>query len=250
MEPTERFTTRAGAYAASRPSYPPEAISVIIDGVGEPGKLAVADLGAGTGISARLIAAQGPHVYAVEPNAAMREAAAPDPHVTWVDGTAERTTLPAASVDIVSAFQAWHWFDRPAAVAEARRIVRPHGRLAVVYNERDESDAFTAGYGDIVRRYAKDQTERRRADALAHAFGVDPARTKRHDFVHVHDLDRAGVHGRADSSSYLPQSGPESDAMHRDIDALFDRFAAGGSIGMHLMTIVVLVDLASGSGTR
>jgi SAM-dependent methyltransferase len=242
MSSTDRFTTRAGAYVASRPSYPAEAIDAIFSELGDARALVVADIGAGTGISARAVAQRGPRVLAIEPNAAMRAAAQPDTRIEWVDGTAEHTTLAGRSVDIVTAFQAWHWVDYPAATAEVRRIVRPRGRLAVVYNERDESDPFTAAYGQIVRRYATDATEQRRADALAHALGIDPEHTTRADFHSEQALDRAGVHARADSSSYLPQSGPAAISMHGEIDALLDRFGVTATIGMKLVTSVVRVD--------
>ncbi len=242
---TDRFTTRAGAYVASRPSYPSAAIDAILSGLGDPAGLVVADLGAGTGISARLIADRGPRVFAIEPNAAMRNAAQADPRITWVDGTAEQTTLADRSVDVVAAFQAWHWVDHAIATAEACRILRPGGNLSVVYNERDERDPFTAGYGEIVRRYASEDTEARRANALVHVLGIDPSRTTRMEFRNSQTLDRAGTHARAESTSYLPQSGPAAAAMHADIDVLLDRFAAGAGIAMHLVTIVARVDLAT-----
>jgi SAM-dependent methyltransferase len=162
--------------------------------------------------------------------------------VVWIDGIAERTTLADASVDVVAAFQAWHWVDHAAGVAEARRILRPGGRLAAVYNERDERDPFTAGYGEIVRRFATDATEQRRFDALANFASIDPARTQRFEYVNVHRLDRAGVHSRADSSSYLPQTGPARDEMHAAIDALVDAHERDGAIDMVLVTLVVRVD--------
>ncbi|MGA2395929.1 MAG: methyltransferase domain-containing protein [Candidatus Lustribacter sp.] len=242
MNFTERFTERAGAYVAARPSYPPESIDVLIEGLGDPATLAVADLGAGTGISSRVIAARGPLVYAIEPNAKMREAAAADPGVRWVNGTAEATTLPAASVDVVAAFQAWHWVEHPAGVAEARRILRPGGRLAAVYNERDERDAFTAGYGEIVMKYATDATEQRRADALEAFAGIDPARTQRFEYVNIHQLDRDGLHKRAESSSYLPHTGEDSEAMHAELDDLFTEWERDERVNMHLVTLVVRVD--------
>ncbi len=71
MSFTERFSERADAYVAARPSYPVESVDVVIEGMGDPAALAVADLGAGTGISARVIAARGPLVYAIEPNKKM-----------------------------------------------------------------------------------------------------------------------------------------------------------------------------------
>jgi SAM-dependent methyltransferase len=239
---TERFSDLAGAYVAARPSYPVESVDVLIDGLGDPASLAVADLGAGTGISSRVIAARGPLVYAIEPNAKMRDAAATNERVKWVDGTAEATTLPDASVDVVAAFQAWHWVDHPAAIIEARRILRPGGRLAAIYNERDERDAFTAGYGAVVMKYATDATEERRANALAAFAAIDPARTQRFEYGNVHQLDRAGLHQRAESSSYLPQKNDAARAMHAELDALYDIWQTDGLVDMHLVTLVVRVE--------
>jgi SAM-dependent methyltransferase len=242
MSFTERFGDLASAYVAARPSYPPESVDVLIEGLGDSASLAVADLGAGTGISSRGIAARGPLVYAIEPNAKMRDAADADTRVTWVDGTAEATNLPAGSVDVVAAFQAWHWVDHPAGVAEARRILRPNGRLAAIYNERDERDPFTAAYGAVVMKYATDATEQRRADALAAFASIDPARTKRFEYKNVHTLDRTGVHQRADSSSYLPKNNDAAVRMHDELDGLVDAFENDGVVKMHLVTLVVRVD--------
>jgi SAM-dependent methyltransferase len=237
----DRFSDRADAYVVARPSYPLDAVDVLIDGLGDPARLVVADLGAGTGISSRLLASRGPRVVAIEPNAKMRAAAEPDPRVTWIDGTAEQSTLDAASVDVAVAFQAWHWVAHPAGVAELRRIVRPGGRFAVVYNERDESDEFTAAYGAMVRRFAQDRTEEHRNDALEAFAQIDPSRTQRFTYRNAKALDRAGVHLRAASSSFLPQTGPAADAMHAEIDAVLDRFAADAYV-MRLVTLVVRVD--------
>jgi SAM-dependent methyltransferase len=243
MSFTDRFSTRAEAYVAGRPSYPPAAIEAIFSGLGDPARLVVADLGAGTGISSRSLAEHGPRVFAIEPNAAMRDAAKAHARIQWIDATAEHTTLADGSVDVVTAFQAWHWVDHPVAFAEARRIVRPGGRLAVVYNERDDRDAFTAGYSEIVRRYSTDATEARRTTALANALDTDPARTTRLEFRNEQTLDRAGVHARAESTSYLPQTGPDAGVLHSAIDALLDRFGVTNGVDMHLVTTVVLIDL-------
>ena len=149
-DPKERFSDRAADYARFRPSYPPEIIAGILAGFAAP---VVADLGAGTGISAALLARGGATVFAIEPNASMREMIAASRSVTVVGGTAEATTLPDARVDVVTAFQAYHWFEPDRVLAEAQRILRPNGRFAAVWNHRDRSDRLTGGYESIVDRY-------------------------------------------------------------------------------------------------
>ena len=178
MSFTDRFTGRAGAYAAGRPGYPAASIDVLFEGLGDPREVVAADLGAGTGISSRLLAERGATVLALEPNAAMREAAQPHARVQWLPGTAEATGLGEASIDLVTAFQAFHWFDHARALREMVRILRPGGRAAVVYNERDERDPFTAAYGELGAQYQTDETERRRADGLA-AFAAFEVGTRR-----------------------------------------------------------------------
>lgn len=239
MSFNERFSNRAEAYVAGRPSYPREAIETLFAGLGDPQSLTVADLGAGTGISARAIAAYGAQVIAIEPNRAMREAAEHAVGVTWRDGTAEQTGLADASVDIAAAFQAWHWFANDATIAEARRIVRPGGRIAVVYNERDESDPFTFAYGEVVRRHATDQTEQRRAHAVSAFSTAFAGGTTRRDFVQQHVLDLAGLHARMASSSYLPNSGDAAALLQSDADALFTTYALDGRVPLALVTTVI-----------
>src|SRR6185436_15158344 len=106
---------------------------------------------AGTGISARQLAACGVAVIAVEPNREMRESAAPDPRVSWREGTAEATGLGAASLDLVLCAQAFHWFRQADAIAEFHRVLRPGGRLALVWNTRSRTDPFSLGYIQAIR---------------------------------------------------------------------------------------------------
>ena len=119
---------------------------------------------------------------------------------------------------------------------ELRRIVRPGGRLAVIYNERDERDPFTAGLGDIFRAYATEPVEALRADALAR-FCTLPGAVRR-EFGNTQMLDRDGIHARMASSSYVPHEGAAADAMHADAEALFERFAHAGRVLIHLATLL------------
>ena len=177
MNPTERFSNRASDYVAGRPQYPAAAIEALVAGLGDPHGLDVADLGAGTGISSRALAERGCRVVAVEPNAAMRACIEETPTLRTHDGTAEHTGLTDASFDLVTAFQAFHWFAAGDALREFVRIARPRGRAALVYNTRDDSDAATYAYTSVVRAYASDRGKdappsNRRSRTLSRVYGI------------------------------------------------------------------------------
>lgn len=240
MKPTLRFGTRAKAYAAFRSSYPAGAIDAVLHGLGPPVALTIADIGAGTGISARLFAQRGAFVIAVEPNAQMRETAEPHKRVKWRDGTGERTGLPDASVDVAVACQAFHWFATPQALAELRRIARR--RAAMLQYERDERDAFTHAYGEIVRTYATDDTEALRAAAMDVFAQFPDANVPRSEHPSVQRLDCESLVGRASSASYLPASGPSADRLRDELRALFDRYERDGHVNLAMVTYALVAD--------
>ena len=137
-------------YDAVRPSYPSAAVDWVLEGLDVP--LDVVDLGAGTGLFTRLLAARPAHevrtVVAVEPSESMRAVLARDVadpegaygaagRVRALPGTAEATGLTEARADVVVAAQAWHWVDVPRASREAARVLRLGGRLAAVWNQLD-----------------------------------------------------------------------------------------------------------------
>ena len=151
MNPLSRFSDRAGDYSKYRPSYPEEAIATILAGLENPSQVVAADIGAGTGISSLLLAQRGVRVLAIEPNQAMREAAVLHPLVKFQDGKAEVTNLPDTSVDLVTCFQAFHWFDPEPTLVEFHRILKRSGRLALVWNVPDQDDEFTENYTHLVQ---------------------------------------------------------------------------------------------------
>ncbi|HWP09616.1 MAG TPA: class I SAM-dependent methyltransferase [Polyangiaceae bacterium] len=233
-DPTGRFSNRADDYARYRPSYPTEAIDALLRGLGAPETLYAVDVGAGTGISSRLLAGRGVHVTAVEPNREMREAAAADPRVTFVDGTAETLPVADGGADLVLAAQAFHWFRAEPSVREMARALRAGGRLALMWNRRSVKDSFTAGYRDALLAIGANPTlEAMESDvgAVERSGLFGPTHVEL--VVHAQPLDRDALVGRALSASYVPKDGPALETLVAELDALFARHAgASGKVAM------------------
>jgi SAM-dependent methyltransferase len=226
LQPLARFSDRAEDYANYRPSYPPEAIAWIVAELASEVSWAAADIGAGTGISARLLADAGGRVWAIEPNRAMQQAATPHPAVTPVSGTAEHTTLPDASVDLVTCFQAFHWFNPAQCLPEFRRILRPSGRLAVVWNTRDLTDPFTAGYSEIVRELSGQHPAESRMDSIQPLQASREFRNLcQHTIPYGQSLDLSGLMGRAQSVSYIPKDDSTQQQLLAHLTALYQQYA-------------------------
>jgi SAM-dependent methyltransferase len=234
LNPVGRFSDRADDYVRYRPTYPAEAIAAILDGLGPPQRLVAADIGAGTGISARLLGERGVRVLAVEPGEAMRRAAVPHPSVEWVEGSAEATGLPAEAVELVLCAQSFHWFRAGEALQEFARILKDQGRLAIAWNRRSKSDPLTAGYRQAIIDVGGEMAAERMdfdPDVVAHS-GLFSA-PERRCFPNLQRLDVDGLIGRARSASYVPKTGPDSERLRRSLRALHEQYAdAGGFVSL------------------
>jgi SAM-dependent methyltransferase len=243
--PTERFTTRVDNYARYRPSYPSAAIDLLASRCGlAPGAI-VADIGSGTGILTELLLERGARVMAVEPNAGMRAYAEARlggrSRFVSLNGTAEATTLAPASVDLLVAGQAFHWFDASKARAEALRIAKSAGFGALLWNERPkQADAFLDEYDALLRRHAAEYETivGRRADeaSMREFFGGSMELAS---FPNQQIFDFAGLQGRLMSSSYAPEpSHPQHEPMMAALRALFQRHERNGEIVFPYQTLV------------
>ncbi len=248
---TERFSDRVADYVRYRPDYPAALTAWLQGELGVTPAWRVADIGAGTGISSKLLLDAGLSVTAVEPNAAMRDAMlvwlGDNPRFRAVDGRASATGLPDGSVELVTAAQAFHWFDPNTARAEFRRILRPHGLAAIWWNSRRLGGTpFLEGYEALLRRYGTDYAsvaERYADDASMRAwFGTKLRGCARFD--HSQQLDFDGLRGRLLSSSYAPRAGhPQHRPMLDALRQLFERCQHAGRVSFDYDTRVFAGEL-------
>ena len=228
------FAEVADAYERSRPGYPDDAVAWLVGD--EPRD--VVDLGAGTGKLTRSLVARGHRVTAVEPLeemlARLRVAV---PGAVAVRGSAEGIPLPGGSTDVVTSAQAFHWFDRDAALPEIARVLRRGGRLALVWNTRDDSQQWVAELTDTVIG----RSEFRAGGVTAVTESIDESGlygpVERASFDHVQLLGRSDLVELVRSRSQcaiLPEE--ERRPVLERVGALFDAHARDGVLTMPYVT--------------
>jgi ubiquinone/menaquinone biosynthesis C-methylase UbiE len=235
--PTARFSDRVENYVRYRPGYPPEVLDLLRSECGLRPSHIIADIASGTGVFTRLLLENGNSVFAVEPNAEMREMGLRQldtyDRLVWVAGTAEETTLRSASVDFVTAAQAAHWFDLRRARAEFARILRPEGWCVLIWNERRTATTpFLRDYEQLLLTYGTDYEEVRheRTTAMIHEFFA-PAPHRERVFSLRQQFDHEGTAGRLLSSSYAPLEGHPSHApMMHELQRIFRAHARDNKV--------------------
>ena len=245
-DPTRRFSDRVDNYVKYRPGYPSDVLDHLREVAGLTPESIVADVGTGTGISARLFLDYGCTVFGIEPNREMREAAQrllkSFPKFQAIDGAAEATTLADQSVDFVTAGQAFHWFDPARAKAEFRRILRPGGNVVLMWNRRKTTGTpFLQAYEQLLLEFGTDYQQVRHENiddnALAAFFGS--GRYVAATFANQQSFDFQGLRGRLLSSSYAPAPGePKHEPMMRALGTLFERYNTDGRVGFDYDTQV------------
>lgn len=237
-DPTRRFSNRVEDYIKYRPTYPRALVGLLEDECGMTRDSVLADVGSGTGILSEMFLRSGSRVYGVEPNREMREACerllSAYENFVSVDGRAEATTLAEASVDFVTAGQAFHWFDPAAARREFGRVLRDGGWAVLVWNSRrTEGTPLLAEYEQLLLEYGTDYREVSskwaEGESIGTLFGSSEVRTKSFDNEQVLDFD--GLKGRLTSASYAPVPGhPNYEPLMRELAALFERHQRDGRV--------------------
>jgi SAM-dependent methyltransferase len=225
------FARVADAYEQARPGYPADAVLWL---AGET-PCDVVDLGAGTGKLTRSLAALGHHVVAVEPLGEMLDRLrATVPGVTAVTGSAESMPLPDGAADVVACAQAFHWFDQEAALAEIARVLRPGGRIALVWNVRDERVPWVSELSDAM--VGRTGVDRGAAAPIEQSGLYGPV--EHATFEHTQTVDRDALRALVLSRSYcavLPEE--ERAPILGRVDRLFDEYARDG-----LLTLPYVVE--------
>ena len=198
----------------------------------------IADIGSGTGIFTKLLLKLGCKVFAVEPNDEMREAAEKTlgwyPNFVSVNGQAEATTLDRRSIDLITVAQSFHWFNWDETKWEFKRILKPSGYLAVVYNTREIGRSpFMADYDKMLIKYCpeyegvvKQYISLRKAKEF---FGTDDV--TRFVCGNFQIFDFKGLKGRLLSSSYTPKENqPGYQLLLDNLERLFEKYQENGQV--------------------
>ena len=236
-DPRKRFSDRVANYIRFRPGYPESLLPVLLPAAQSRDSVSIADVGSGTGIFTRLLLQQGDTVYGVEPNANMRRAAeeylADYEKFVSIDGDAENTGLADASVDLVTAAQAFHWFNNDASKTEFNRILKPDGRLALIWNQRRMEQPFQQAYEALLRELAPEygKVNHMNLDENDIAPFFRPGQMQVSHFDNYQQFDFEGLTGRLKSSSYCPnENTPEYARLIDALSGLFDTHAIDGRL--------------------
>jgi ubiquinone/menaquinone biosynthesis C-methylase UbiE len=225
----QRFSNRVADYVRYRPGYPTAVRDVLRAECGLKSGHVVADIGSGTGFLSELFLKNGNRVFGVEPNEAMRQAGeeylASYDGFASINGSAEATTLDAASVDFVTAGQAFHWFDQNAARSEFTRILKPNSWVVVIWNERlTDTTAFLRDYEALLRQFGTDYATVKESypseQHMREFFGAGHYHSRMVPNFQEFDFD--GIAGRLRSSSFIPAAdNPNFAPMMEELQRIF-----------------------------
>ncbi len=246
---TTRFSNRVDNYARYRPSYPADAVTFIQSRFSLTADSVVADIGAGTGLFTQLLLDAGLQVTAVEPNDAMRAEAdrllSGYPGYSSVAGSAEQTGIEDHSVDLVTAAQAFHWFDPVPTRNEFSRILKSGAGICLIWNKRDASSGFLQQYesllSEMLPEYNQVKHTRFSDDDLVATLGRE---LDRETFNYQQSFNLDGLKGRVMSSSYCPVAGePGFAPFMQKLEALFNAHQHNGQIVFSYLTQVYCADV-------
>lgn len=239
---TTRFSSRVEQYVKYRPSYPKEIIPFLEKNFGLTPLFVIADIGSGTGISSKIFLDNGNTVFGVEPNKEMRSKAEELLQYSSfisVDGTAENTMLENASIDMIVAGQAFHWFNAEKTKTEFRRIAKPGAYSVLIWNERLVESPFEKAYEQLLFDHAIDykEVDHRNINEEKIASFFSPSDFIAHIFLNKQVFDFEGAKGRLLSSSYVPdETHPHFSSMIKTLEKMFAEYSINNEVQFNYET--------------
>lgn len=245
MNHTTRFDGRGEIYAKARPSYAIELFDYMKNTLNIPKGSVFADIGSGTGIFTKQLLDCDHLVYAVEPNEDMRRKAeeklSKNKNFISLHGVDSNTGISDKSIDFITVAQAFHWFDADAFKKECKRILKPNGKVFIIYNSRDENAAPTKALAVLCRKYNPEfhGFSNGISDKKCCAFFDGNCEIFRADNHQIYD--RQGFINRVLSSSYALRNCDERyEAYLKEINAIFDTFALNGLLTVPTYTVAYI----------
>ena len=247
---TQRFSGKAGVYAKARPNYAQDFFDWLYSNYVLTSDTVIADIGSGTGLLTKALVEKDIHVYAVEPNEDMRNVAESslkdNKYFHSINGTAESTGLPEGSIDIITVAQAFHWFDVEAFKKECKRILRPQGKVVLVWNQRDSASYFVKVNSEIFKKYCPNFT--------GFSGGIEEndnnielffdKKYSRFHFTNNLTFDKDGFINRCLSASYaLKKSDEKFDIFVQELEVLFNSYSEAGLLTMPNETVAYVGEL-------
>src|SRR5437667_5080460 len=246
LDAKQRFSTRVADYVRYRPSYPAAVLDLLRAECGLQSSHVIADIGTGTGILSKLFLENGNRVFGVEPNQEMRQAGeeflSSFPNFMSVAASAEATTLGDSTIDFITAAQAFHWFDPQATRREFARILKSHGWVVILWNDRRMEEArLTREYEGLLELFGLDYKRVKGAyPARKDISGFFAGGTfSMRDLPNDQILDWDGFRGRLRSSSFAPtEDHPNYAPMMAELERISRAHQSDGFVRMEYSTRV------------
>ncbi len=238
----ERFSNRVQNYIKYRPGYPKEIIDFLTDKINFRSGWKIADIGSGTGILSKLFLENGNKVLGVEPNEEMRKAGEHQlknyPNFISINGSSENTGIDADKVDLITAGQAFHWFNVEKSKKEFKRILNENGYVILIWNNRKTgSSEFLRVYEELLVNHSVDyklvdhkNVNERILDEFFNKYELKI-------FPNSQYFDFEGLKGRLLSSSYAPMPGhPKYTPMINQLEDIFNKNKVNGKVNFEYKT--------------
>jgi len=248
QDPKKRFSSRVERYIKYRPNYPQEVISFLKEQQILTNNSVIADIGSGTGILSELFLKEGNKVYGIEPNSDMRKAGEVQltrySNFVSIDGSAENTSLNTSSIDIITAGQAFHWFDLEKTRIEFLRILKSKGWIVLIWNRRDKvNNEFLKEYEVLLLKYGTDYKTIEQSKLDFDKFFGESKTERNYNYMMFSNyqiFDYDSLEGRLLSTSYIPlDDHPSYVDMLADLKKLYNKYQQNGLIRFDYKTEVI-----------